>query len=345
MVCLNKKNPEYQTLLRMSGIQEETLEDYCNYFLEEYDRFPRLDELPGVDSKPYIEETYDIKDNVVDTIKLSESLQTSDTGEQIHKLNGIYHDKLIDIEPITDTTANIEILPRPTDNFEEFFPQDYDNVQVNVINGILEDIARYSGLNFKTTNTYEMRNMQDIPNAGITGAFIKDGTIYVNTELLTADSPTHEMLHIFLGGIKFTSPELYNNLLQTVSQLDSYKVYANNYSNRTASDIAEEVLVTEFGKYVTHQASMFDIINKKQTEEVMYHVKRIIDTALFGEVSVKALTDEELFSKPLIDVAKSINSDVVRNNFLEVWNFSRQHRQLNNLKASLMRAGTLKEFC
>ncbi len=71
---------------------------------------------------------------------------------------------------------------------------------------------------------------------------------------------------------------------------------------------------------------MFDDIPKNQTQEVMYQVKRIIDTAIFGDLSVKSLSNEDLFSKSLVDVAKATNSEIIRNNFLEVWNFSREHR-------------------
>lgn len=345
MTCVKTDDPKYLTLLKQSDIQENTLKSYCNYFLDQFGRYPRLDELPGADSSKYIKDTYGVKNDIVNTQQLSETLQTSDTTEQIHKLNAMYHDKLIDLHPVTDSTANIEILSRPTTDLQEFFPKDYDNVQVNVINGMLEDIARYSGLTFRTVSTKEAAEILDVSNASITSAFVKNGVIHINTELLSADSPIHEMLHIFLGGVKHTNPELYQNLLKTVSGLDSYRVYANNYENRTASDIAEEVLVTQFGKYLTHQASMFDTIPKSSTQEVMYQVKRILDTAIFGDLSVKALSNEDLFGKSLLEVAKTLNSDLVRNNFLNTWNFSREHRQLNNFKASLMKQGLLVERC
>lgn len=343
--CVNIKNPEYLTLVKRSGIQEQRVRDYSNYFLRTKGRLPYLDELPYSNSLSSIEETYQIKDGIVDMERLSEDLQTSDTGEQIHKLNDIYRDKLIDIEPITDTRASIEILSRPTIHVKEFFPKDYDNIQINVLNGMLEDIAKYSGLSFKTVSSKEIQSMKDIPNAGITSAFVKDGVIHVNTELLTADSPIHEMLHIFIGGVKHSNPELYQNLLETVSNLESFKVYANNYENRTASDIAEEVLVTQFSKYLTHQTSMFDTIPKQNTQELIYQVKRILDTAIFGDISVKALSDSDLFGKPLVEVAKLVNSDLIRNNFMDIWSNSREHRQLNNMKSSLMKEGLLIERC
>ena len=61
-----------------------------------------------------------------------------------------------------------------------------------------------------------MLNKENIPNASILNAFVENGIIYINTDNLKADSPIHEMLHIFLGGTKFTSPDLYNTLLEKV---------------------------------------------------------------------------------------------------------------------------------
>lgn len=345
MTCVNINDPEYLTLVKRSGIQEETVRDYSNYFLNTKGRLPYLDELPNVNSQKYIEETYKINNGVVNTNLLSDSLQTSDTGEQIHKLNDIYKDKLIDLEPVTNNTANIQILSRPTTRLEQFFPKDYDNIQVNVINGMLEDIAKYSGLKFKTVTTKEVQNMVDVPNAGIIGAFVKDGVIHVNTQLLTADSPIHEMLHIFIGGVKYSDRNLYQTLIDSISNIDSFKVLTNTYKNRTASDIAEEVLVTQFSKYLTHQSSIFDSLPENKTQEFIYHIKRLLDTAIFGDLSVKTLTNEDLFSKPLVDVAKLVNSDLIRNNFMNIWSNSRQHRQLNNMKSALMKQGLLIERC
>jgi hypothetical protein len=40
-------------------------------------------------------------------------------------------------------------------------------------------------------------------------AFIKNGTIYINIDNATIDSPIHEMLHLFIGSISFSNPQLF----------------------------------------------------------------------------------------------------------------------------------------
>ena len=153
------------------------------------------------------------------------------------------------------------------------------------------------------------------------------------------------MLHIFLGGTKFTSPDLYNTLLEKVIQIPEFKVMSNKFRNRTQSDIAEEVLVTEYSKYLTHQDSIFDSFSEIRMHELNYQIKRILDTAIFGDISIKTIPNEELFGKTLLDVAKLVNSDLIRNQFSDIWKNSRQHRSLNNAKSELIKSGELKEEC
>ena len=144
----------------------------------------------------------------------------------------MYTDKLIDLHNITDNYSIIDIINRPTTEVKNFFPKDFTNVELNVINTILEDLAKYSGIQFKPITNKELINKTNIPNASTLNAFVENGIIYINVDNLKADSPIHEMLHIFLGGTKYTSPDLYNNLLEKVVQLPAYKIESNKYKNR-----------------------------------------------------------------------------------------------------------------
>lgn len=345
MICINKNLPEYQTKLKMSGIQEDTFEAYSSYYLERFGRFPNLDELPNSDSSEYIKDIYNVKDNLVKNENLERQLGTSEVTEQIVKLNKMYTDKLIDLHNVTDDYSIIDIIDRPTSKVKDFFPKDFDNVELNVINTILEDLAKYSGIQFRPVTNKELINKTNIPNSSTLNAFVENGIIYINTDNLKADSPIHEMLHIFLGGIKYTSPNLYNNLLEKIIQLPNYKVESNKYKNRVQSDIAEELLVTEYSKYLTHQNSIFDNLSEIQMHELNYQIKRILDTAIFGDISIKAIPDNELFGKTLLDIAKLVNSDLIRNQFSDIWKNSKEHRGLNNAKSELLKSGELKEEC
>ena len=346
MICVNTKLPEYQTLKNMSGISDNTLKTYCEYYLETFDRFPKLDELPGSDSKKYIEKKYDIKNNILKTKKLSDELMTDDSKQQGLLLSKVYADKLISVTPLDNEVSYIDIIPRPTTEIpKDYFPKNYDNIELNVISGMLSDLAKYSGLQFENITTEAANKILDVPNASIAKAFIKDGKVYVNSDLMTADSYIHEMLHIFIGSTKFSSPNLYSSLLDKTIETFDFVNSRQRFPNRSEMDTAEEVLVTEFSKYLTGQKSMFDNISKKQIEAFVYNIKRALDVGIFGDFSVKALEDEELFTNKLVDVAQAVNSDLIRNNFIDVWNYSKYNRKLANMKEDLLRKGIIREEC
>lgn len=346
MICIDTKNPQYQMLKDTSGIREDTLKTYCEYYQETQGRWPNLDELPKANSRPYIENKYDIKNSMVKSNKLSEELMTDDSRLQGLLLSKVYKDKLISITPLDDEVSHIDIISRPTLEFsEQFFPKDYDNIELNVINGMLEDLAKYSGLQFKTITTDEANKILDVPNASISKAFVKDGKVFVNTDLMTADSYIHEMLHIFIGSTKFASPKLYEDLLRRTINTFDFQNMRRNFKDRSELDTAEEVLVTEFSKYLTGQESIFDNISNKEKSLFMYDIKRALDVGIFGDVSVKALTDADLFGSKLVDVAQSVNSDLVRNNFIDVWKYSKYNRKLANMKEDLLRRGIIQEEC
>jgi hypothetical protein len=46
-------------------------------------------------------------------------------------------------------------------------------------------------------------------DVGSAKAFIKNGTIYINVDNATIDSPIHEMLHLFIGSISLSNPQLF----------------------------------------------------------------------------------------------------------------------------------------
>jgi len=45
---------------------------------------------------------------------------------------------------------------------------------------------------------------------------VKNGNIYINIENSTMDTKVHELMHIFLGGIRYSNPELYFSLVNQV---------------------------------------------------------------------------------------------------------------------------------
>lgn len=345
MNCFNTNLPGYQ-MLKMSGIPDRKLKTFCDGFLDLNGRLPKLDELPGADTTEYIKNKYDIKNSMVKSETLEKELNTDDSKKQGLILSKVYSDKLISVTPLDEQMSHIDIISRPSVEIpENYFPKDYDNIQLNVINGMLSDLAKYSGLQFETISTDQANQMLDVPNAAIVKAFVKDGKVYVNDTLLTADSYIHEMLHIFIGSTKFASPELYKNLLQRTVDTFDFADMRRRFPERAELDTAEEVLVTEFSKYLTGQQSMFNNVSKQIIDQFVYDIKRALDVGIFGDFSVKTLSNEELFGSKLVDVAQAVNSDLIRNNFADVWKYSKYNRKLANMKEDLLKRGIITEEC
>lgn len=344
MTCnINKNLPEYQSRLKASGIPEDVFEAYSSYYLDTYGRLPYLDELPNSNSEQYIKEQLKVKDNLVANQDLEQHVGTSNPIEATIKLNKVYSDKLIEVERISDTSSSISIENRPTVYGEIREANDYSDVQANIIADILHDLSKYSGVDIRPINIAELS--KETANMQSAKGFIKNGIIYINTDVATADTPVHELLHIFLGATKFTNAKLYDQLVLSITNTPEFAVQMNRFPDRVNSDIAEELLVTEYSKYVTNQKSIIDNLSEQQKNELNYQVKRALDTAIFGDVSVNVLSDVELFGQSISNLAKLTNSKLILSNFYNTFTMSKQNRQLNNLKSELLRSDQLMEEC
>ena len=62
------------------------------------------------------------------------------------------------------------------------------------------------GINIQYIDNSDLIEDVDVNTAK---AFIKNGTIYINVDNATIDSPVHEMLHLFIGSISFSNPQLF----------------------------------------------------------------------------------------------------------------------------------------
>ena len=61
MKCLNRETLEYQVLKQVSGISGFKLDSCIRYYLDNFDRYPHLDEIPGADSSKSLSETLEIQ--------------------------------------------------------------------------------------------------------------------------------------------------------------------------------------------------------------------------------------------------------------------------------------------
>ena len=246
---------------------------------------------------------------------------------------------------IKSATSNSGLFSRANDDIYDPAPNGF-----LVLNNALHKLASLHGINFNEINSSELASDKwkgVIPDGQLINAFIYNGQIYINTDRSSIDAPIHEMFHMFVGSLRFTNPNLYQELVESIQYLPDYGKLIAEYPGRTRNDVNEEILVTQVSRYLTGQESSLSKLDDKARYEITYNIKRMLDTILMGQDSVKTISEQKLFRLSLKEIAKEVNSTVMKNNFKGFMNVegSELHRRLNNVKADLFKEGTLIEQC
>lgn len=359
-VCLNKSSVEYQTLLKRSGLSEFKFNAFASMFVGKYGRYPELDEIPGADSRPYLNKALSVKTiddtNFVKNDKILSQTGSSDVKEANVKINNSYRDLEVKLTPSNDTVSTIQIRKRPNrwDNIYKGGVLIDDGVtptrNLCVFNNILEKLANLYGINFIGITNAELASDEWkglVDDAKTTNAFIYNGDIYINLDNSSIEAPLHEMLHLFLGSVRYSDPQLYFSLAELMNKLPNRDVLASYYRNRTNSDINEELLVSEFSKYLTGQKSAVENLPEPVLQKVLYNMNRVLDSVLFGQQSVTTFSTMELFDKSLLKLSEYLGSTLANNQYSGTLNVksAEVHRILANVKSDLMKSNDLKEFC
>lgn len=348
-VCINKNSLMYQTLKQRSGLSEFILESVSRDFLEKYGRLPYLDELPGSDSSGYIKDRMKVrKDGSAKIDNILEFAGTQTVGDAVVSINNTYRDVETTIIPINnDALVNIEKRPSMDADIQERVVPDENVNSYIVFNNTLEKLANLYGITFNTVTDAELSSEKWrhlMPEQRLVNAFIYDGQIYINMDRASVDAPLHEMLHLFVGSMRFTNPNLYQQLIQSAEQFPNYAKLASQFSGKTRNDINEEIFITEVSKHLTGQKSDLVGVDDKLMYEISYNIHRVLDSVLMGTESSKTITDDRLYSLSLKDIAFELNSAIMTNNMPPLRD-SELHRTLNNMKSELMREGKLEEIC
>lgn len=351
-VCINKNSIEYQSLKERAGISEFILEAVCRDYMDRYGRFPYLDELPDVNSEPHLKDLLHVKQN--GAVKISDLLEATGketVEEAVIDINNQYRDLETKVLPIVEESI-IDITHRPTTNNFEDVEQIEPNINNNyiILNNALHKLADLYGIKFNEItdaelSTDEWRNL--IPNASSVNAFVYNGQIYVNIDRANLDAPIHEMFHILVGSMRFENPELYKSLIDTAEKLSNYQVLVQKYPGRSRNDVNEEIFITELAKYFSGLPSEFMNLGSSAMYELIYNIKRTLDTILMGRHSVKTISDDRLYNMSLLDIIKEVDSSIATNNFhgfVDVEG-SEIHRKLNNIKSDLIKNNLLEEYC
>lgn len=347
MQCVNKNLREYQTLKKQSGLPDFVLSAYVGDFLEKYNRYPYLDELPNSNSSNAIKEDLKLdKKGITKTENILQATNTNNINEAVQSLNDKYRDKEIEILEIGDK-SKIYTTERPTSNPKQI-NDPILTTQVNdfqFFSDILDKLQTLYGINIIPITSAELNSKQWQNVVGVDGvkAFIHEGNIYLNTDIATVDSPVHEFLHLLFGSMKYQNRSLYDQLVNSSEQFDSYKDISYNYPNRTKGDINEEAFVTELAKYLTGQNSAINNLPDSAKYEIFYNINRILDSILMGDVSVKSVENPYQFT--LKTLANFVNSASMYSNFRGSMNNSTLSRIMSNTKSELMKNGDLREDC
>lgn len=320
---------------RESGIKEEDL------------KYPELDQINNPDSSEYLSENIKLQDGGAFISDILNYTNSDNIEDATIAINNKHRDLEVDILPL-NKEALVKVEHRPTDtNMKENSIVDIDKNKQAIV-PIFNKLATLYGIKFHNITIEDLirdPKFKDITDAKHINAFILNGEIYINIDVADIDAPIHELTHLLLGSIKYQNSSLYNNLVSIAEELPNYKELITNYQNRTRSDINEEIFVTELAKYVSNKPSILQNLPIFVQEEMLYNIKRLLDSMLMGDISVKAIPTSKLMNMSLYDMAKLVNSPAFTNISRATLNDNQIHRILNNRKSDLMSRNELIEEC
>lgn len=346
LTCINRNLPKYQNLKKNSDISENLLDATCVEYLERFNRFPRLDELPFTNSQKVVHEELNVdRNNGVNIQSVLDYTGTTTLKDAIQYLNNTFLDLEIDITPIADKGI-IKIKKRPNEDFKDVI----DKNQNSKIKGpimmmqTLDRLSRLYGIQVNQITDEELVSSEwnaIMPNDKIAKAFIHNGEIYINVDRYSPDSFVHEMMHLLVGSMRFSNPEMYQQLINQVENFELYPDLLRRYEGKTRNDVKEEILITQLGKYMAGMDSVINNLSEEQLYEINYNVRRMLDSMLMGDFSTKIV--DNVYNKSIKDLAMMTNSDILSTTFDP--RSSQIHRQLSNLKEDLLKKGELIEMC
>lgn len=350
--CINTESAEYRALKQRSGLSDFQLKvGLRTYWADHEGLWPHLDELPLVDSENSLRESLKIRksDN---SAKIDDILQATTTGsveEATIYINNNHRDLNTTIFPVADRAiVNIEKRPSPY-KLVQGEARDLSVVNPQVFIGqALENLAQNFGIQtiFKTTRELkEMGILDQVPEGVEVSAFVLNGNIIVNADVASVDAPVHELMHVLLGSLKFTQPDLYYNLIQVAQQLPTFEERAALYPHRAQSDMFEEVFVQEYARYLSGLPSEFSKLDPELLYQLDYEVSRTLDTILNGDNSVRLLPRAIRFGSSLKTLGVIVNSKNMESKFREFSESAYMSRILANMKTDLFKQKKLEEVC
>ena len=349
MICL-VKNSEYRTKLAQSGISEFEFDVFVGDYVEQFGEYPKLDEIPHADSSPYLKDLIKLDEHGGSKIsKILQVTQTDNVEDAMIAINDEYRDLDVYMLPLNEE-AYVEIKKRPS----EYIEGETQNVDIDdepnigvLFSGIFDELRTKHGIDLISITDKELSDPKwdTIPEIHSAKAFIHNGQIYINTDKADIDAPIHEMTHMLLGAVRFKNPDLYFELIQNAEQFKSFNEMRRQNPNKAMSDILEETFVEEMGKYLAGFESDIASLDQKTLYKLHYDMKRLLDSSLMGQYSVKSVNDSELYKMSLRNLAELVGSSMLNTPSLGSLDEASLHRILANEKSDLIKQGYLEEYC
>lgn len=123
---------------------------------------------------------------------------------------------------------------------------------ITVLNDMVDLLKNKMKVDIEILTAEQISQMPEISEDS--KAFIKDGKIYINGSLASAEDAIHEYTHLFLGVLKAKNFPVYQSLLEKVVERED-SAYTKRqlrrlYPNLAESDLDEEVFVKRFSEYL-----------------------------------------------------------------------------------------------
>lgn len=352
MSCINTKSSEYQSLEKRAGNSALYLQGQCSIYMDKYGRLPYLDEVYGADSSKFLQKELGIDGRSADIKNILDYTKSDNIEESVIKLNDQFRDQETQILPMNKKALVIQARrPQLSIDIDENIKQvDTSSSSPIIINNMLEKLSSLYGIKFHEVTNEELFSEEwrdKIENGYLVKGFVYNGEIYINIDNATVDTKIHELMHIFIGAMRFQDSNMYYQLVNSVQNFEDYDYMVSQFHNRTKSDINEEIFVEEVAKYIAGKPSKINELSEKARHEIEYNVNRVLDSALMGSYTVKSMDKKQVGNMTLKQAAKITNSEICENKTAQKIRLenSELHRRLNNLKSELMENGSLTEQC
>ena len=164
-------------------------------------------------------------------------------------------------------------------------------------------------------------------------AFVYDGDVILNRDLMTDDTLVHEISHLFLADLKFRRPDTYYSLVDKMEGSEIYEDINVNgaYDELSHSDKLEEALVHEFSDYFTRVLKDYRGRNIN-LEEVDW--ESILSDAL--NIDISEFYDEDIYSIMQLTLTEFHNNYSTQKTLYNKQNALKSIR-LSNIKSELLK--------